>query len=60
LDDGDKKIIIETARVALIPFQPKPEPKTEDNVESKPAPGSKEGMDHKPEPVSLPTDLVKP
>jgi F-type H+-transporting ATPase subunit alpha len=59
LDDGDRKIIIETARVALIPFQPKPEPKPEDNVESKPAPGSKHETLHKSEPGSLPTNLVK-
>ena len=36
LNDEDRKTIIEIARKALVPFQPKPEPKPEVKVEPKP------------------------
>jgi F-type H+-transporting ATPase subunit alpha len=37
LSDEDKKIIVEIARNALAPFQPKPEPKPEVKPDAKPA-----------------------
>jgi F-type H+-transporting ATPase subunit alpha len=41
LSDEDHKAIVEIARQALAPFQPKTEPKPEAKTEPKPEPGAK-------------------
>jgi F-type H+-transporting ATPase subunit alpha len=41
LSDEDRKAIVEIARQALAPFQPKPEPKPEAKTEPKPKPDAK-------------------
>jgi len=55
LSDADRKTVIETARQALIPFQPKPEPK-EGKSAPKPDPGptAKTGIGTKPGPAAEP------
>jgi len=49
LSDEDKKNLIEIARKALLPFQPKPEAKTATKVEPKPEDKAKTGAEPKPQ-----------
>ena len=49
LSDEDKKIIVEIARNALAPFQPKPEPKPEVKPDAKPAAKVETKVETKPE-----------
>jgi len=64
LSDEDKNAIIEIARQALAPFQPKPDPKPEVKPETKPAvkvePKAESKSDVKDKADAKPKDLVKP
>jgi len=50
LSDEDRKPIVELARGALAPFQPKPEAKPEPDQEPEKKPGPDAKAKHKPEP----------
>jgi F-type H+/Na+-transporting ATPase subunit alpha len=64
LSDEDRKVIIELARQALAPFQPKPEAKPDkpdQKTEKKPKPEGKDGNKSEPKPdKSTPESEAKP
>jgi F-type H+-transporting ATPase subunit alpha len=60
LSDEDKKIIVEIARTALTPFQPKPEPKPEVKAEAKGAAKVEAKPENKAEAKPKADDKAKP
>jgi F-type H+-transporting ATPase subunit alpha len=63
LSDADRKAIIEIARQALAPFQPKPaaKPEPDNKVDEKPGPAAKTGGKAEPKPnKSTPASASKP
>jgi F-type H+-transporting ATPase subunit alpha len=64
LSDEDKKTVVEIARKALVPFQPKPEPKPENKAGAKPKPDDKAKpevkAETKPKVETPPAAEVKP
>jgi F-type H+-transporting ATPase subunit alpha len=63
LSDEDRKAIVEIARQALAPFQPKPEvkPKADQTKEKKPEPDAKDGNKAEPKPNKpTPDKAAKP
>ena len=60
LSDEDRKAILEIARQALAPFQPKPEPKPEANPEPKPEAKTEPKPEPGAKPVAPPDATAKP
>jgi F-type H+-transporting ATPase subunit alpha len=60
LSDEDKNAVVEIARKALAPFQPKPEPKPEVKPEAKPAAKVETKRENKTEAKPKPDDEAKP
>jgi F-type H+-transporting ATPase subunit alpha len=60
LSDEDKKTVVEIARKALVPFQPKPEPKLEVKAEVKTTTKVEPKSENKAEAKPTPDDKAKP